>query len=416
MALIFGGLSAAIALLVSFYDVDSDETLSLVLVSLVVVAAYFVRFLSLEFVARFSRAFPAWMVAITTSVVQVGTAVLSDEAEGHALLVVLALFYAFFREPNRIMAVVALVIAVPIPAILNVVDAIDSDGWLYWMLGMMVCAWFGHLSYNFRIVTQELEAQRNQATDRAVAHERRLIARDVHDLVGHSLSVMMLHLGVARRAVLENPETATSNLSQAESVGRQAMSEIRRTIRLLSDSDYHETHGADPVPGLIDLPTLVGQYQEAGLEVELEVKGDLSLIDGATSLAGYRIVQEALVNASKHAVGAAVAVEVRSEQFRGLNSDVGNSYASSNTASNNTAVAGPQAWLLTVTNGSGTEPAVSSAVLGQKATAAGGGLGLIGMAERARSVGGSLTAVPDKRGGWRVDARLPSENFTTRGE
>lgn len=398
-AFVFGGLSTAVALLVSVYDIDNDATLPVFILGMAVVACYLLR--------SVGQRFPAWVVPITAIGGQIGAALVNENSEGYSLLVILALFYAFFREPNRTLAIVALLIALPVPGLLFALGPIDSDGWLYWTIGMTFCAWFGHLAYNLRVVTQQLEEQRTQATDRAIAHERRLIARDVHDLVGHSLSVMMLHLGAARRAVAGGHDTAASSLSQAENVGRDAMAEIRRTVSLLTDVDQQATN-VDPLPGLDDIKALATQYRDAGLTITHTEKGDVTAIDRAASLAGYRIVQEALVNATKHAVGSAVTISVQpygdSDQHK------------------------PGAWAVTVKNGPGQRsrpnPAGPSGQRNSepKGTAngassrLGSGLGLIGMTERARSVGGSLTASPTSNGGWRVGAILPGNSLSLKSE
>ncbi len=388
-AYVFGGLSTAVALLVSLYDIDNNAMLPVFALGMAVVVCYLLR--------SFGQRFPAWLVSITAICGQIGAAVVNEDSEGYSLLVILALFYTFFREPNRTLAIVALLTALPVPGLLFAFGPIDSDGWLYWTIGMTFCAWFGHLAYNLRVVTQQLEEQRAQATDRAIAHERRLIARDVHDLVGHSLSVMMLHLGAARRAVAGGHDTAASSLSQAEDVGRDAMAEIRRTVSLLTDVDQNETN-VDPLPGLDDIKTLATQYRDAGLDIAHTEAGDLSAIDRSASLAGYRIVQEALVNATKHAAGASVTIRV--QPYGGSGRD------------------NPGAWAVKVENGPGRRGKPSFVgPNGQPnndprdmAHGSSGGLGLVGMTERARSVGGSLTATPTSNGGWRVEAILPGSS------
>ena len=150
-----------------------------------------------------------------------------------------------------------------------------------------------------------IEAQSREHAVRerqAVLEERQRIAREVHDLVAHSLSVTMLHLTAARRDLEDGGNTveAVESLREAERIGRQAVSDVRRTVGLLGTGD-----GADepPAPTVADLATLVAEFVAAGLDVELTSVGDVAEVPPATGLGLYRMVQESLTNVAKHCPG-----------------------------------------------------------------------------------------------------------------
>lgn len=134
--------------------------------------------------------------------------------------------------------------------------------------------------------------------DQAAIQERRRIARDVHDLVGHSLTVVMLHVAGARHVLQDDPEEAERALGQAEEAARTSLMEIRRTVGLLRD-EHDAAPDILPSTGLADLPNLVDEFLLTGLDVSLDLRGPTAFVDGAIGLAAYRIVQEALTNVSR---------------------------------------------------------------------------------------------------------------------
>ena len=233
------------------------------------------------------------------------------------------------------------------------------------------------LDMGFVMRTQQLriDAQAREHSIRehqAVLEERQRIAREVHDMVGHSLSVTMLHLTAARREVAEaaegdgNVTEALDALAEAERVGRRAMADIRRTVDLLGRDDVAGPTQA--MPDLGDLPALVADYQRAGVDVAFETRGDLAQVPPATALGLYRIVQESLANVAKHAPGSGA------EVLLDLAADPG---------------------LLTVS---------SDLPRGVRRNA--GGSGLSGMAARADQLGARLSAGPNGRT-WEVRLELP---------
>ena len=154
---------------------------------------------------------------------------------------------------------------------------------------------------------QELLVKQRQMQDQlaehAAADERRRIAREVHDVIAHSLSVTLLHLTGARHALQHggSDEDTVRALQRAEHLGRQAMADIRRTVGLLDV----EATARTPEPGIADISTLVEDFSRAGLNVTLHVSGRLDDISAAGGLALYRIAQESLANIAKHAAGEA---------------------------------------------------------------------------------------------------------------
>jgi signal transduction histidine kinase len=170
-------------------------------------------------------------------------------------------------------------------------------------LGCVGFGWLiGYLMRTMRsLLAAQIQAQR-AATAHAAADERRRIAREVHDVIAHSLSITLLHLTGARRGLQQDRDIddAIDSLEQAERLGRQAMADIRRTVGLLDDHPATSPQ-TTPEPGLGDLPTLVDDFGRAGLAVTLGAEGATEKVSAAVGLALYRITQESLANVAKHA-------------------------------------------------------------------------------------------------------------------
>ena len=209
------------------------------------------------------------------------------------------------------------------------------------------------------------ERERDVAAREAVVEERARIARELHDVIAHHVSMIVLQAGAERR-VLDDGSTREV-LKTIEQVGRGALTETRRLLGMLrADAEEPLT----PQPGLDDVPTLVGQLREVGLPVELHVEGERRELPVGIELSAYRIVQEALTNALKHAGDASTTVHVR--------------YT-------------PNSLELEIADdGNGNTSHVS-----------GGGHGLVGMRERVALYGGRFDASPDPQGGFVVRVRLP---------
>jgi len=219
-------------------------------------------------------------------------------------------------------------------------------------------------------LAMQLHATRQQLAQQAVQAERRRIARDVHDFVGHGLAAMMLQVTSARHVLRRDPDAAEDALRSAEDVGRRSMRELRRTVALLRSD--RESAVAPPLPSAREVAALVEDARTGGLDVELETRGDVARIAPGAGVALYRITQEALANAARHAPRArtVLRLEVDSEHV----------------------------WLVAETVG----PA-SARRSGERERR---GYGLVGMRERAAALGGELEAGPTDEG-WRVSCRLP---------
>jgi signal transduction histidine kinase len=214
---------------------------------------------------------------------------------------------------------------------------------------------------------EERAGQLERAHADAVAHERATIARELHDVIAHSVSVMTVQAGAARLLLDEDPPRARESLVAVEETGRQALGEMRRLLGILL-GDEHETDLA-PQPGIADIDALIEHVRAAGLPVDVVVEGDPKRLAPGIDLAAYRVVQEALTNALKHAGAARAQVSIR---YRA------------------------NVLELAVTNNG------TARVNGRS-----GGHGLIGMRERVALYGGELEAGPRAGGGYAVRASLP---------
>jgi len=222
----------------------------------------------------------------------------------------------------------------------------------------------------------EQAAQRRQAeaeaNRRAVREERVRIARELHDVVAHTLGVVTVQAGVGRRIGASAPAEALRALRAVEVTGRSALEELRRILGLLRDDETPQPSLA-PAPGMADLDELAEVVRAAGTPVSLTVTGDVTELPPAAALTVYRIIQEALTNVVKHAGGAAAAVRV---------------------------AAGPTGVRIAVSNEGQAKAAGTAAALA-------GRHGIVGMRERAAVFGGTLDAAPVAGGGFQVSAFLP---------
>ncbi|WP_181312553.1 sensor histidine kinase [Nocardioides campestrisoli] len=213
---------------------------------------------------------------------------------------------------------------------------------------------------------QRLVEEQRHVAERAVADERRRIARELHDVIAHSISVMVVQAGAARELLGRDEAGVARSLEEIERSGRGALAETGRLLGLLREETDDEVA---PQPSARDLPRLVEEFRGAGLDVRLETVGNMDGLPAGLDLSLFRITEEALTNALKHTPGAEVRVCLRRAADR-VEVDV-----------------------------------VSTA--GGESLGASGGHGLVGMRERVAVFGGSLTAGPNAEGGFSVAARLP---------
>jgi signal transduction histidine kinase len=219
------------------------------------------------------------------------------------------------------------------------------------------------------------EEDREAHRHAAVAGERRRVAREMHDIVAHSISVMVVQAGGARRILERDPQRAAEAAARIEQTGRDALAEMRRLLGVLRPEERRPER--EPQPGMAGLEALVERARGAGLPVALRVDGERPDVSQGLDLAAYRIVQEALTNALRHAGGAPAEVLVR----------YGPDVIELEVADRGRGPAGPPA------TGGGDDRLV--------------GHGLVGMRERAQLYGGELHAGPRAGGGFAVRARLP---------
>jgi signal transduction histidine kinase len=215
-----------------------------------------------------------------------------------------------------------------------------------------------------------LDVTRRELEQQALLSERRRIARDVHDFVGQGLAAVMLQVTSARHVLRRDLAAAEEALRSAEELGRRNMQELRRTVSLLRSEDEAAEVAALSFP--TEIQALVDQVQAGGLAVELQTHGDLTRISPGAGVALFRIAQEALANATRHAPDARTVLELE--------------------------VADEEARLVAETHG----PARAVKVTEPERP----GYGLIGMSERAAALGGEFAAGPTPTG-WRVSCRLP---------
>ncbi|MFF7881786.1 sensor histidine kinase [Streptomyces sp. NPDC020794] len=210
-----------------------------------------------------------------------------------------------------------------------------------------------------------------QAAEQAKVEERMRIARDIHDVVTHSVGLIAIKAGVANHVIATHPEEAREALTVIEDISRRALRDMRATLRVLRREHVDQQQDLQPVPGLSDLPSLVHTAEAAGVSVDLRSDYAEEPPDGV-ALTAFRIVQEALTNVVKHAAPTRCLVSVTAQDG-----------------------------VLTIgVTDDGPGP-------GHRPTVPGGDMGLVGMRERAVAHGGTLTAGPRPGTGFRILATLP---------
>ena len=239
---------------------------------------------------------------------------------------------------------------------------------LPWALGRMVRE-RGVRERAYRETAERIDAGRELHAHEAAYGERARIARELHDVIAHSVSVMVIQAGAARTVMDAEPERAEASLRSVERAGREALAEMRRLLGVLDGQK--DPRALAPQPGLADIQALLVLTRASGLNADLLVDGEPAVLPPALDLCAYRIVQEALTNAIKHAAPASAEVRVRW---------------------------GEDALELEISDDGRGAGAVNGAS---------GGHGIAGMRERAALHGGSVDAGPGPEGGFTVHAHLP---------
>jgi signal transduction histidine kinase len=303
----------------------------------------------------------------------------SDQPPFQEWVALLVVFYSLGAHAERRRAVVAGAVGGAVFLGGDLVDLLTGDG----RLEDTVPAWFmlaaaygvGFALRGQRIQStllthraERLEREREQKARLAVAEERVRIARELHDIVAHAISVVVVQAQAGQRVLEGEQASAREALGSIETTGRQALVEMRRLLGILRKEDRELALA--PRPSLAYLDVLAERVREAGLPVELHVEGEARTLPPGVDLSAYRIVQEALTNALKHAgpASAQVVVRYRAEEVELEISDDGR-----------------------------------GAVDGRE-----GGHGLVGMRERAALVGGNVESGTDGGRGFTVRARLPA--------
>jgi signal transduction histidine kinase len=263
--------------------------------------------------------------------------------------------------------------AVATPLLVAAVQDPAEVGVANWVLGTIFPWALGRALASQEQLATQLDDMRAEMNRQALFDERRQIARDVHDFVGHGLAAVMLQITSARHVMRRDPAAAEDALRSAEAVGRRSMQELRRTVTVLRSS---EDGGAEPLPSVEEIPALVEQARAGGINVELQMPADVGSIPPGVGVALYRITQEALANAARHAPRAHTAVE------------------------------------LALADGVVSVVAESRGPLIPEAPSDRGRprYGLVGMQERATALGGALDAGPIPHG-WRVTCEIPLEGW-----
>jgi signal transduction histidine kinase len=340
-------------------------------------ALSFVMCLPLGWRRRFPVAAPALMFAV--GVFQ-NLFVASVEDSAVLLLVVLTGCYSAgaYADGRRALRGLA-VCLVGMVSVLSTFPGGFKAGEILWKCAIVTAAWLAGRTVHTRTrLTEELheaalhaEEAREADTRAAVAEERRRIAREMHDIVAHSVSVLVVQAGGARRILDRDLDRAVEAAERIEDTGRAALLEMCRLLGILSVGE-DEAHHA-PQPTLEALDALVERARTAGLPVSLRIEGERRALPPGVDLAAYRVIQEAVTNALKHAGAAPTDICVRY---------------------------GDEGVELAVTNnGPGHRR--------RHHDLAGGGHGLVGMQERVRVFGGELFTGRRRGGGFEVRARIP---------
>jgi signal transduction histidine kinase len=328
----------------------------------------------------FARRVPLWVVSVAV-IVPVVVAQRSGGLEP-LLFDVSLLGWVIGRWARPLAAAVVLgVLATLSPVAAGVIQDPSEIAVGIWIMGIAFPWAIGWAGARQAQLAGQLDATRRELAEQALVDERRRIARDVHDFVGHGLAAVMLQITSARHVLRRDPAAAEEALRAAEDVGRRSMQELRRTVGLLRSDDDQGV--APPLPAVGDIAALVDHARAGGLDVRLRTQGDLSRVAPTVGVALYRIAQEALANAARHAPRALTVIEIE--------------------------IAGGQASLVAETTGPTATEAAAEANRRPH-------YGVIGMRERATALGGEFAAGPTPEG-WRVSCRLPlAEEAVPAGE
>jgi signal transduction histidine kinase len=325
------------------------------------------------------RRYPLWAPAAVAGSIALAAFVGGDSINNLTMPYVAALIasVSFGLIPDRAQRVAGWTVIVAAATAVNYeTSSAFSD--LFVLILILTLAWFfGVLlgtrteqARELRVRVEAAERERAFAAERATAEERARIARELHDVVAHSVSVMVVQASGVRRLLKDEQHRERDALMSVEQIGRQALTEMRRMLGVMRTGEEQPV-ALTPQPGLQHLDRLIAQVEEAGLPVALRIEGERPELSPGVDLSAYRIVQEGLTNALKHSKGAHAEVVIR--------------YIDSSVQ------------LEISDDGPG------------GANGDGKGHGLVGMRERVALYGGTLEAGPREGGGFVLRAKLPVE-------
>jgi signal transduction histidine kinase len=336
----------------------------------------------------FRRRWPLAVLCVVMGAVAVESLVVGNSPEGgEVLFPALIVFYSVAAHSTlrralagfTIAMVAATIQVVEDPTVLSLADIVIGDAFFYLFLGGM--AWLlGRYARARRLEAahserraNRLEQEQEERERAAVSAERGRIARELHDVIAHSVSLMGVQAGAADRVLEHDPERAREALRSIQVTARESVGELRHLLEFLRAQE--EPAALSPQPGIATITALVDSSRRAGLAVDLVVDPGAVRVPAGIELSAYRVVQEALTNIRKHAPGAQTRVEIRHRDG---------------------------ALEVVVEN----DPVTSN---GAHAPMPGTGRGIVGMRERVMLYGGSLEARPRGDGGFVVRAHIPVE-------
>ena len=322
------------------------------------------------------RRYPVTVLAVSVAAVTVYS--LLGYVNGAALLAPVIALYAVATQLSARRAIVLGLVAVGVlmaaTAARNPFGQISGGGY-YLIPGMGAAVVFGGIALaNRRAYAASIQARAEQDAQRRIDEERLRIARELHDVVAHTMATINVQAGTAAHVLPSRPEVAAEALQAIKEASRQGLRELRAILNVLRQAD--DADPVQPAPGLAQLDALVEGARRAGLPITLTVTGQPFQLPTAVDLAAYRIIQESLTNVIRHAgpAEAAVSLSYRPDELEIDVTDTGH---------------GPKART------------------GPGATGSPAGHGLAGMRERAASVGGTVQTGPRPGGGYQVTALLP---------
>lgn len=314
---------------------------------------------------------------------------------GTNVIVLIYLLFGYPKGPNYLITTVAFFTAVMAGRRLMAWVALTAEfvlfPWLPYAIGSDViptttgmsalASWLIMLATLAELAHTRQQRKRRayeEETRRRASEERLRIARELHDMLGHHISLINVQAGVALHLIDQQPEQARVALSVIKDTSKETLRELRSVLAVLRQD--HEPAPRAPAPGLAHLSELVARAAEAGLQVQTEVSGDLKRVPTSVDLTAFRIIQEALTNVLRHAGQTSSSVQVFCNE---------------------------QELTLRIDNEVGAEanPSGEDSGLGQ---------GILGMKERASALGGIVEAGPRPEGGFRVFARLPLKGGSPR--